>query len=63
MKKIICLISLLGVFALPYSCQSYQGDENIQRQEETEPAGDHLDRTVVPPQREFPEKGGNSSSK
>jgi|GEM_PF-4263362 len=63
MKKITCLIALLGIFALPYGCESYQSNENIQKQEEQQdPAGDHLDRTTLPQpaKREFPEKGGSS---
>ena len=63
MKKIICLMSLLGIFALPYGCESYQSNENIQRQEDQQdPAVDQLDTTASPQpaKREFPEKGGSA---
>lgn len=58
MKKIIWLVSLIGVMALPYGCQSHQNEDGIQKQEDQkDPPGGHLDRI------EFPDKGGKSSNK
>jgi len=48
MKKLIGLLGLLTLFALPYGCESNQ-DQNPTRQEEQErEAGKHIEETKIP---------------
>lgn len=48
MKKLIGLLGLLTLFALPYGCESNQDSHSNRQEEQEREAGKHIDETKIP---------------